>query len=158
MRRRRDISAHLEGLEALAGRSRLGWWASYHLRGQPTAGLNLEAGQRPARLIVRQHRWPWQRLDDDELNHALLAALDGLARLEAPVLERVFSVRVLNNSKRFEALRGDVLHLLRRFSPQAGVAALQAHACPDRWRCCVGNSEAAALGDEGPRSSTASKA
>lgn len=56
-------------------------------------------------------------LDDDLKNRALLAILVALADLTEPTLERVFSVRVLNDSKRFGDLRNDVLRVLRKFSP-----------------------------------------
>jgi hypothetical protein len=59
------------------------------------------------------------RLEDANHNRALLAILAGLAQLSEPTLERVFSVRTLSDSKGFEALRGDVLRVLRKFSPHA---------------------------------------
>lgn len=58
-------------------------------------------------------------LEDDDRNRALLATLAGLAQLTEPMLERVFSVRVLSDSKRFADLRGNVLRVLRKFSPHA---------------------------------------
>ncbi|MBP7694485.1 MAG: DUF2399 domain-containing protein [Anaerolineales bacterium] len=72
-----------------------------------------------AQLAARKSVGPLV-LNDGEYNRALLAALDGLARLEEPTLERVFSVRALGESKRFADLRGDVLRVLRKFSPHAG--------------------------------------
>ena len=67
-------------------------------------------------------------MNDDEHNRALLATLADLSRLTEPTLERVFSVRVLHDSKRFEDLRGDVLRVLRQFSPQAGALGDDDHA------------------------------
>jgi len=61
-------------------------------------------------------------LDDPAMSAELLtalAALDAQARLCAPVLERVFSVQVFHDSKRFEALRPKVLTILRRHDPAA---------------------------------------
>ena len=56
-------------------------------------------------------------LRDEEHNRDLLAALvalDGVTE-ETPI--RVFSVRVYNDSKQFEALKGAVVHLARRHQP-----------------------------------------
>lgn len=59
------------------------------------------------------------RLGEDAYNRELLRALEALAGLTEPVLERVFSARALGDSKRFADLRGDLLAILRKFSPQA---------------------------------------
>ena len=64
------------------------------------------------------------RLDDDDWNRDLLAALIALpddapgmgVREEIPY--RVFSVRVFNDSKRFDALKGAVARLARRHHPE----------------------------------------
>jgi hypothetical protein len=63
-------------------------------------------------------------LDDDGWNRDLLAALLALpgAALETGAAEeipyRVFSVRVFNDSKRFDALKGTVARLARRHRPE----------------------------------------
>jgi len=49
-----------------------------------------------------------------EFNHDLLTALDALDRVREETPCRVFSVRVFNDSKRFEALMGAVATLARR--------------------------------------------
>jgi hypothetical protein len=49
----------------------------------------------------------------------LLRALAALADLGAPTLERALSVRLFGDSKRFAALRGAVLRVLRRHDPDA---------------------------------------
>ncbi len=46
---------------------------------------------------------------------------NALAQLQAPILERTFSTRLLANSKRFEELEGGVISVLRRFDPEASV-------------------------------------
>jgi hypothetical protein len=58
-------------------------------------------------------------LDDHDMNADLLTALDALAQLRAPILERVFSVQTFRDSKRFEALRPKVLAVLRQHDPSA---------------------------------------
>lgn len=57
------------------------------------------------------------KLADLRFSTDLLAALGALAQLQAPTLERLFSVAVFGHSKRFTALRPAVLALLRRHSP-----------------------------------------
>ena len=61
---------------------------------------------------------PFQ-LDDPRFNTDLLNALNALAQLQAPLLERTFSVQLFGDSKRFEDLRPAVLTALRRHSPYA---------------------------------------
>jgi len=53
-------------------------------------------------------------LADNEFNHDLLTALDALDGVREETPCRVFSVRVFNDSKRFEALMGAVATLARR--------------------------------------------
>ncbi len=70
---------------------------------------------------------------DARWNRDLLLALDALARLRSPTLERKFSVQLFGDSKRFEALRGAALTVLRRSDPESSVygdddkALLRAH-------------------------------
>jgi hypothetical protein len=59
------------------------------------------------------------RLAEPQFNADLLKILRGLAQLQAPLLERTFSVQLFGNSKRFEDLRPAVLAVLRRHSPYA---------------------------------------
>jgi len=61
---------------------------------------------------------PFQ-LDDPRFNTDLLDALNALAQLQTPLLERTFSVQLFGDSKRFEDLRPAVLTVLRRHSPHA---------------------------------------
>jgi hypothetical protein len=56
-------------------------------------------------------------LTDDEYNCDLLAALVALADVTEETPIRVFSVRVFNDSKRFEAVQRAVVRLARRFGP-----------------------------------------
>lgn len=60
--------------------------------------------------------------DDPSGNHDLLLALDALATLSSPTLERALSVRLFNDSKRLEALRPQLVAALRHFSPHADTA------------------------------------
>lgn len=60
--------------------------------------------------------------DDPSGNRDLLLALNALAALSAPTLERTLSVQLFNDSKRLEALRPQLLTVLRRFSPYAATA------------------------------------
>jgi hypothetical protein len=57
-------------------------------------------------------------LTDSNLNLDLLAALQALSALTAETPYRVFSVRVYNDTKRFEALRGNIVTLARLGSPE----------------------------------------
>jgi hypothetical protein len=57
-------------------------------------------------------------LDDHEFNRDLLAALFALDDVQDETPYRVFSVRVFNDSKRFEALLGAVALLARRAAPE----------------------------------------
>lgn len=52
-------------------------------------------------------------LSDEDYSRDLLSALDALAQLGEPMLERTFSVRVFHDSKRFNALRRAVIRILR---------------------------------------------
>lgn len=65
--------------------------------------------------------------DDPTDNHDLLLSLDTLAKLSSPTLERTLSVRLFNDSKRLEALRPQLLTVLRNFSPHAATASI------DEW-------------------------
>jgi hypothetical protein len=58
---------------------------------------------------------------DTRWNRDLLSALGALARLDHPTLERKFSARLFGDSKRFEALRGAALTILRRHDPESSV-------------------------------------
>lgn len=53
-------------------------------------------------------------LTDNEFNHDLLTTLDALDGVREETPYRIFSVRVFNDSKRFEALMGAVATLARR--------------------------------------------
>lgn len=57
-------------------------------------------------------------LADDEFNRDLLTALAALDGVRVETLQRVFSVRVFNDSKRFEALMGAMATLARRARPE----------------------------------------
>lgn len=61
---------------------------------------------------------PFQ-LDEPAFNIDLFDALNALAQLQTPLLERTFSVQLFGDSKRFEDLRPAVLTVLRRHSPYA---------------------------------------
>lgn len=58
-------------------------------------------------------------LTDPTWNRDVLRAIYGLNQLETPILERLFSVGWLGQSKRFSELEGAVLRVLRQFAPQA---------------------------------------
>jgi hypothetical protein len=58
-------------------------------------------------------------LDDPQWNTDLLAALAAVAQLQNPTSERMLSVRLFANSKRLAELRGALVSVLRRTSPQA---------------------------------------
>lgn len=70
---------------------------------------------------------------DARWNRDLLLALDALARLRSPTLERKFSVQLFSDSKRFEDLRDAVVKVLRRHDTESPVygeddkALLRAH-------------------------------
>lgn len=67
---------------------------------------------------IREERSPAPfSLRDDDLNRDLLAALVALGDVPAETPIRAFSVRVWNDSKRFEALQGAVVRLARRQVP-----------------------------------------
>ena len=59
------------------------------------------------------------KLNDPANNRDLLLALDGIAALQSPTLERRLSVRLFGDSKRLEALRSAVLTVLRHHDPEA---------------------------------------
>jgi hypothetical protein len=80
-------------------------------------GWRLQAVQHTlAQLEAERSPAPFS-LTDEELNRDLLAALVALADVIEETPMRVFSVRVFNDSKRFEALRGAVVRLARRHQP-----------------------------------------
>ncbi len=90
----------------LGDRFRLKGWREAAIRRILT---QLQAGKSPAPFL----------LSDDDWNRDLLAALIALpddAGEEIPY--RVFSVRVFNDSKRFEALKGAIATLARRHRPE----------------------------------------
>lgn len=58
-------------------------------------------------------------LDDPVGNAELLRVLTALAQLRTPTLERLFSVRVLGDSKRFADLHSKVITVLRRHAASA---------------------------------------
>jgi len=72
-------------------------------------------------------------LEDPQWNADLLAALDAVARLRRPTIERALSVRLFADSKRLADLRSALVAVLRRYDPQADQfgdderALLQAH-------------------------------
>jgi hypothetical protein len=80
-------------------------------------GWRLQAVQHTlAQLEAERSPAPFS-LTDEELNRDLLAALVALAGVTEETPMRVFSVRVFNDSKRSEALRGAVVRLARRHQP-----------------------------------------
>ena len=95
--------ARLRGL-LLADRFRLDGW---RLRAVQQTLAQLAAGLSPA---------PFSLADDDH-NRDLLAALVALGGVTEETPIRVFSVRLYNDSKRFEAIQGAVAHLARRHGP-----------------------------------------
>ncbi len=58
-------------------------------------------------------------LNDPSWNHDLLRTLYGLTQLQTPILERLFSVAWLGQSKRFSELETAILRILRQFAAQA---------------------------------------
>lgn len=60
-------------------------------------------------------------LDDPGWNADLLRALAAVAQLQAPTSERTLSVQLFANSKRLADMRGSLVSVLRRFSPQAAL-------------------------------------
>lgn len=71
-----------------------------------------------AQLAARRSVTPLT-LGDEPWNRDLLRALDALARLQHPTLERTLSVRLFSDSKRLAELRGAMLSVLRRHDPDA---------------------------------------
>ncbi len=93
----------LQQLDAHAPRP--GWHAAF----TEYIHQQIEAHKNPAPL----------KLGEADFNADVLSALAALADLTEPTLERVFSVRALHNSKRFDDLRPAIVQVLRRFSPYA---------------------------------------
>ena len=58
-------------------------------------------------------------LQDSQKNAALLLAISTIAQLDEPVLERILSIRLFNDSKRLETLLDAILLVLRRHDPDA---------------------------------------
>jgi hypothetical protein len=58
-------------------------------------------------------------LQDPQKNANLLIAISTIAQLDEPVLERILSIRLFNDSKRLETLLDAILLLLRRHDPDA---------------------------------------
>ena len=58
-------------------------------------------------------------LDDPRTSADLLRALDALAQLNAPILQRTLSVRLFADSKRLEEFKSALVGVLRRFDPDA---------------------------------------
>jgi len=79
-------------------------FSDWRLRAVQNALVQLQAGKSPAPFC----------LADDEFNRDLLTALAALDGVPAETPYRVFSVRVFNDSKRFEALAGALTTLARR--------------------------------------------
>jgi hypothetical protein len=77
-------------------------------------------------LVARRSLTPLNP-DDPTGNRDLLHALDALAELSSPTLERKLSVLLFNDSKRLEDLRPQLLAALRHFSPHAATAGI------DEW-------------------------
>jgi hypothetical protein len=82
-----------------------GWHAGF--LGWATAKLDAHGSVAPLDLAAH------------ETNVELLRVLEALAQLRTPTLERLFSVQVLGDSKRFSALRSKVITVLRRHAPAA---------------------------------------
>jgi hypothetical protein len=87
--------------------------AAWHARFLEWAAEQVSAHRRPAPL----------ELEDHELNSGILAALDALAQLAEPVLERTLSTRVFGDSKRLRQLRGAILAILREHDVDSAVYA-----------------------------------
>jgi hypothetical protein len=83
------------------------------------SGWRLRAVQRALEQLAAQRSPAPFRLGDDAWNQDLLAALAALPDGESPeeVPYRLFSVRLYNDSKRFETLKGAVAGLARRHEP-----------------------------------------
>lgn len=58
---------------------------------------------------------------DSKKNANLLLAISTIAQLEEPVLERILSIRLFNDSKRLETLLDAILLVLRRHDPDASL-------------------------------------
>jgi DNA topoisomerase VI subunit A len=57
-------------------------------------------------------------LTDSDFNHDLLAVLRALSNIQAETPYRVFSVRVFNDTKRFDDLKPALIRLVRRVNPE----------------------------------------
>lgn len=60
-------------------------------------------------------------LQDPRKNADLLLAISTIAQLDEPVLERILSIRLFNDSKRLETLLDAILLVLRRHDPDASL-------------------------------------
>jgi hypothetical protein len=106
--------------ELLAAQTPRACWHSDFLS---WVGAQLEKHRSIAPLDVRDQGW----------NRDLLRALEAIADLRAPTLERSLSVRLFGRSKRLEELRAAIITVLRRHDPAASVygedtwALLRAH-------------------------------
>jgi hypothetical protein len=58
-------------------------------------------------------------LQDSQKNANLLLAISTIAQLDEPVLERILSIRLFNDSKRLETLLDAILLILRHHDPDA---------------------------------------
>jgi len=87
--------------------------AAWHARFLEWAAAQVSAHRRAAPL----------ELGDHELNSDILAAVDALAQLTEPVLERTLSTRVFGDSKRLRQLRGAILAILREHDVDSAVYA-----------------------------------
>ncbi len=110
-----DLFAWLKRVPAAALRARLRdlllgerfRFADWRLRAIESTLARLRDGQSPA---------PFS-LTDEELNRDLITTLAALDTVREETPYRVLSVRVLNDSKRFELLKGALVTLARRHQP-----------------------------------------
>lgn len=114
-------SSHQTALQELLGQQTP--HAEWHTRFLEWAIEQLKQNRSPAPLL----------LQEASFNRELLIALDAIAQLSAPILERGLSVRIFADSKRLASLRGPILTVLRRFDTNAALyvgddsALLRAH-------------------------------
>ena len=87
--------------------------AEWHTRFLAWAIEQLKQNRSPAPLM----------LQDASFNREFLTALNAVAQLHAPILERALSVRIFADSKRLASLRGPILMVLRRFDTNAALYA-----------------------------------
>lgn len=78
--------------------------------------------QAAAQIAAHRAVAPLDR-NDPAFNRDLLQALDALDALQAPTLERTFSVRLFGDSKRFGEVRRGVVAVLRAHDPAAALYA-----------------------------------